>query len=263
MNNMEYSGPPPKRTFQRVNEILLEKYGHVDPTPREPLDGLIVVILSQATNDLNCDRAFRNLKVLFPTWEKVLLADVKDVVDAIRCGGLANQKAARIKKLLQEIQDEQGNLDLSWMRTAPPADVRSYMEKFKGVGPKTVSVVQMFFLGQPAFAVDVHVHRVTTRLGWVPSKCTPAKAQEILEKVIPDDTMLDLHINLIALGRAICRADGNGGPQCSICPIKRFCDYYKEHRKDFEKSTTPKKGMDAERRDFFLTIKRRKLSDKQ
>ena len=258
MNAMEYSGPPTARTFRRVNEILLEEYGHVDPTPRDPLDGLIVVILSQATNDVNCDRAFRNLKVLFPTWEKVLLADVKEVVDAIRCGGLANQKAARIKQLLQEIHDDQGNLDLSWMRTAPPAEVRAYMEKFKGVGPKTVSVVQMFFLGQPAFAVDVHIHRVTKRLGWVPPKSTPTKAQEILEKVMPHDVMLDLHINLIALGRAICRADGNGGPQCPVCPIKRFCAYYKEHRNDFTKRTSNVPKMKESRRDFFVTIKRRK-----
>jgi endonuclease-3 len=257
MNNMEYPAPPSTRTFRRVNEILLQEYGHVDPTPRDPLDGLIVVILSQATNDVNCDRAFRNLKVLFPTWTKVLLADTQEIADAIRCGGLANQKAARIKKLLQEIYDDQGNLDLSWMRTAPPADVRAYMEKFHGVGPKTISVVQMFFLGQPAFAVDVHIHRVTRRLGWVPLKSTPTKAQEILEKAMPDDVMLDLHINLIALGRAICRADGNGGPQCPICPINRFCNYYKEHRKDFDKSTFTKQEMNAARRDFFVTIKRR------
>lgn len=253
---MQYPGSPSTRTFRRVNEILLNEYGHVDPTPRDPLDALIVVILSQATNDVNCDRAFRNLKVLFPTWEKVLLADVKEVTDAIRCGGLANQKAARIKKLLQEIYDDQGNLDLSWMRDAPAAQVRAYLEKFHGVGPKTISVVLMFFLGKPAFAVDVHIHRVTKRLGWVPVKCTPVKAQEILEKVIPGELMLDLHINIIALGRAICRADGNGGPQCPKCPIKRFCAYYKEHRKDFVKSTFNE--MSADKRDFFLTIKRRK-----
>jgi len=255
---MQHPGPPSARTFRRVNEILLEEYGHVDPTPRDPLDGLIVVILSQATNDLNCDRAFRNLKVLFPTWEKVLLAEVKDIADAIRCGGLANQKAARIKKLLQEIYDDQGNLDLSWMFEASAERTREFMGKFHGVGPKTISVVQMFFLGQPAFAVDVHIHRVTKRLGWVPLKSTPTKAQEILEETMPKDVMLDLHINLIALGRAICRADGNGGPQCLICPIKRFCNYYKIHRADMKKSTVTTPEMDESRRNFFVTIKRRK-----
>jgi len=254
---MEYPGPPSARTFRRVNEILLEEYGHVDVTPRDPLDGLIVVILSQATNDLNCDRAFRNLKELFPTWEKVLLADVKEVADAIRCGGLANQKAARIKQLLQEIKEEQGDLDLSWMFEASAERTQEFMGKFHGVGPKTVSVVQMFFLGQPAFAVDVHIHRVTRRLGWVPPKSTPTRAQEILEQAMPPDVMLDLHINLIALGRAVCRADGNGGPRCAICPIKRFCAYYKIHREDFDKSTFKEKEMDTTRRDFFVTIKRR------
>lgn len=255
MKQMEYSGPPSARTFRRVNEILLNEYGHVDPTPRDALDGLIVVILSQATNDLNCDRAFRNLKERFPTWEKVLLADLHEIIEAIRCGGLANQKAARIKKLLQEIHADQGNLDLSWMHDAPPAQVRNYLEKFHGVGPKTISVVQMFFLGQPAFAVDVHIHRVTKRLGWVPPKSAPTKAQEILEAAMPPDVMLDMHINLIALGRAICRADGNGGPRCPVCPIKRFCNYYKIHRSEISKSTF--KEMSAERRDFFVTIKRR------
>lgn len=254
---MEYSGPPPVRTLRRVHQILLDQFGHVDPTPRDPLDGLIVVILSQATNDLNCDRAFRNLKALFPTWEEVLLTSVQEVADAIRCGGLANQKAARIKQLLQEIKDDQGNLDLSWMFEASAQRTRAYMEKFHGVGPKTVAVVQMFFLNQPAFAVDVHIHRVAKRLGWVPSKSTPIAAQQILEKALPDDLMFDLHINLIALGRAVCRADGNGGPQCPVCPIKRFCAYYKTHRDDFSKSTFQMKEMDTARRDFFVTIKRR------
>lgn len=260
----EYSKTPDKRTFWRVNEILLQEYGHVEPTPREPLDALIVVILSQATSDVNCDRAFRKLKKQFPTWEKVLLADVEQIADAIRSGGLANQKAARIKKILQQINEEQGNLDLGWLRETPPDEVRAYLGKFKGVGPKTISVVQMFCLHQPAFAVDTHIHRVTRRLGWVPPKCTPAGAQKKLEPVIPPEVMLDLHINLIALGRAICRADGDGGPNCPACPIKRFCAYYKEHRDDFRKRAKKNADkstfgeMNAEKRDFFLTVKRQK-----
>jgi endonuclease-3 len=156
--------PPTRKTILSVHELLVEKYGSREVKKRDPLDGMILIMLSQATNDINCDRAFTNLKNTFPTWESAMHAPAEEIADAIRVGGLANQKAARIKKLLEEIYEDHGDLDLNWMFDADAQTCRDFMQKFHGVGPKTIACVLVFFLDKPAFPVDTHVFRVTTRL---------------------------------------------------------------------------------------------------
>jgi len=248
--------PPARRTVRRVNDILVERYGHREPEVRDPLDGLVLIILSQATNDYNCDRAFASLKAVFPTWDQVLAAPVEAVADAIRTGGLANQKAARIQGLLEEIRADRGSLDLAWMVDAPAAEVEAYLTKFHGVGPKTVACVLVFFLGKPAFPVDTHVYRVVKRLGWIREKASPDEAHRLLAAAVPDDCMLDLHVNLIALGRAVCRADGSGGPRCGDCPIRRYCAYGRGLKKA-ERKKGPEVTGGIRDLDFFVTIKAR------
>ncbi|MBV9866763.1 MAG: hypothetical protein JO316_15520 [Abitibacteriaceae bacterium] len=163
-NNATAFKPPTARAIHKVNQLLIEHYGTRTVETRDPLDGLILIILSQATNDLNCDRAFRSLKEKFPTWDAVLAAPAQEIADAIRFGGLANQKAARIQEILRQIKAERGTLDLSWMHGATAQECTAYLSKFHGVGPKTIACVLVFFLNKPAFPVDTHVHRVTSRL---------------------------------------------------------------------------------------------------
>jgi endonuclease-3 len=244
---------PSKKTIRRVNDLLIERYGARQPLVRDPLDGLVLIILSQATNDINCDRAFSSLKSTFPTWDEVLAADVEEVAKAIRSGGLANQKASRIQAILRQIKDESGDLNLDWMHQATTEECRNYMAKFHGVGPKTIACVLVFFLGKAAFPVDTHVHRVTKRLGWIRPNAGAEEAHRVLESVIPDECKLDLHVNFISHGRAICRAQGNGGPKCGACLLKKLCAYGKLRTED----TTGEKPPSSTRfhgTDFFVTF---------
>jgi endonuclease-3 len=245
------------KTVRRVNEILIENYGQREPHARDPLDGLILIILSQATNDVNCDRAFSSLKAAFPTWEDALGSPVGKIADAIRSGGLANQKAARIKQLLGEIYEEREDFDLSWMHKASAAECEAYLSKFHGVGPKTVACVLVFFLNKPAFPVDTHVFRICKRLGWLRDKASPDEAHRVLKDIVPDDCKLDLHVNFIAHGRVICRADGNGGPNCGECSIRKFCAFGKSVKVSAEKKK-PSASEKTSDPDFFVTIKQKK-----
>lgn len=243
--------------MRRVNDLLREKYGHREPHARDPLDGLILIILSQATSDVNCDRAFSSLKSAFPSWDKCLEAPVSQIADAIRSGGLANQKAARIKQLLGEIYAERGDFDLGWMHGASAEKCEEYLLKFHGVGPKTVACVLVFFLGKPAFPVDTHVFRICKRLGWIRDKASPDEAHRVLKTLVPDACKLDLHVNLIAHGRVICRAQGNGGPKCGDCLIRKFCAFGKSV--NVSELTHKPVGEDVGRDpDFFVTIKQKK-----
>lgn len=218
---------PTKNAVRRVNALLVDRYGSRAPSPREPLDGLVLIILSQATSDINCDRAFRSLKTRFPTWDDVLAFPVEELADAIRSGGLANQKAARIHAILRQIKDDSGTLDLDWMHKASVDECTAYMNKFHGIGPKTIACVLVFFLDKPAFPVDTHVHRVTKRLGWIRPKANADEAHRVLAMLVPDECKLDLHVNLISHGRAVCRAQGNGGPRCGDCILRKSCAYGK------------------------------------
>ena len=209
----------------KVHERLLEFYG--EPVWRNPLpaiDELISTILSQNTNDINRDRAFNALRAKFRTWEDLRDAKTKDVIEAIRPAGLANQKGPRIQQVLKAITKERESLDLSFLKELSVDDARNWLTKFNGVGPKTAAIVLCFSLDMPAFPVDTHVYRVTGRIGLRPEKMTVEQAHPHLESLFPPETYYAAHLNIIRLGREICQARK---ANCGICPIKKLCDYGK------------------------------------
>jgi len=69
--------------------------------------------------------------------------------------------------------------------------------------------------------VDTHVHRVSRRLGLVPRRASPLKVQEILEALIPAEDIYPFHLQLIAHGRRVCKAQR---PRCDDCPLAAWCD---------------------------------------
>src|SRR5262245_24909784 len=89
---------------------------------RDPLDCLIETVLSQSTSNANSQRAYANLKARFPTWDGARRARATSIEAAIRVGGLAHQKSIRIKKLLNEIYERRGSLDLSFLITIQLGD---------------------------------------------------------------------------------------------------------------------------------------------
>src|SRR5947208_9526885 len=101
------------RTVRRAHRLLEERFGPLDPPRRlDPLEELILTVLSQNTSDVNRDRAYASLTERFPTWEAVLDADPTEVADAIRPGGLANTKAPRIQAILRAVEERERKLDL-------------------------------------------------------------------------------------------------------------------------------------------------------
>jgi endonuclease-3 len=213
---------PPAATVRAIYRRLLARLGPLDPPRRlEPLEELILTVLSQNTSDVNRDRAYTALRQRFPTWDAVAAADPRQVAAAIRPGGLSNIKAPRIQAILAEIRDREGGpLDLSWMRGASSRRVRDYLMTLPGVGPKTTACVLAFSLGRPALPVDTHVHRVARRLGLVEPDVDAAAAHPVMERVVPARLRVKMHVGLIRLGRQICRP---GRPLCEICPLQDLC----------------------------------------
>ena len=216
----------PRDCALEVHRRLLALYGEPSwHTPLPILDELISTILSQNTNDINRDRAFTRLKKRFTSWEQVRDAHPADVVDSIRSAGLANQKGPRIQNILHAITIERGSLDMEFLKDMPSQEAWDWLNKFKGVGPKTTSIVLLFSLGKPAFPVDTHIQRVTGRIGLRPEKMSNEKAHQYLAEIFPPETYAAAHLNIIRLGREICHPRN---PECTNCVLNTICDFYKK-----------------------------------
>ncbi len=217
----------PAVKLTRIAALLRQAYGPTRPPRRRdnPLDALIHTLLSQNTSDVNSDRAYATLRHRFPEWEDVHRAPLRQLIAAIRSGGLANIKAVRIKALLEEIWADQAHFDLSFLRDLSDEEVKAYLARFKGVGSKTIACVLLFGMGRPAFPVDTHVFRVTRRLGLLNGRFTPEKAQEVLEPRVPPSDRYALHIQLVQHGRHVCKAQR---PLCASCVLARVCEHVRK-----------------------------------
>jgi endonuclease III len=181
---------------------------------------LILTILSQNTSDTNRDRAYALLRERFGSWEEVRDAPLEEVVEAIRPGGLAQQKAPRIQAVLREID---GN-DLAWLRDAPREEAIEFLTALPGVGRKTAACVLIFSFGRPEIPVDTHVYRVGGRLGLFPPRASLKEAHDEMLRITDPNDAYELHMNLIRHGREVCRPR----PRCDECALRRMCPYGRE-----------------------------------
>jgi endonuclease-3 len=214
---------PGAADVRAVQRRLRAQQGRFVPGPVLPvLDELVATVLSQHTSDINSGRAFARLKQRFPSWEQVADAPAGEVADAIRCGGIADQKARRIQQVLAAIEQREGRISLGRLRDLDDPAAAAYLESLPGVGPKTAACVLVFALGRPAFPVDTHVHRVATRLGWLPAKTTADRAHRLLGPRVPAGLRYDLHVAMVTHGRTVCRARR---PGCGRCVLRDLCAF--------------------------------------
>ena len=210
--------------MRAVQERLLAAYGvrQLHGT-RDPLDELVLTILSQNTSDRNSGRAFRLLKARYPHYQEVLEAPTQELYEVIKPAGLGNIKAPRIQAVLHEIIARRGSLDLDFLRAMPMAEARAWLTSLPGIGPKTAACVLCFSCDMPALPVDTHVHRVAQRLGLIGPKVGADAAHDLLEQAVAPEDVYGFHVNMILHGRQICYALR---PECPRCPLADVCDYY-------------------------------------
>ena len=217
---------PSAEAVRKVSRLLEMSFGRpLRPKHMDPMSGLILAILSQNTNDRNRDRAFGRLRDRFGSWEEVAAASPSEVEEAIRPAGLSQVKSERIINCLRTLKSEDGTLDS--LREMSLEEAEGFLTSIPGIGLKTARCVLLFQLGLPAFPVDTHIMRVSKRLGWIPEKASARKAHNILQNCVPHELVLDLHINIIRLGRTLCRPRN---PRCGQCPLLEECPTGKRER---------------------------------
>jgi endonuclease III len=207
---------------EAVYRSLVECFG--EPrfvTGEDPVDMLVGTILSANTNDSNSGRAFDRLKAFSGgDWERVRTAPLDLIKELIRPAGMYNQKAPHVVATLERIRADFGEYRLDHLATAPLADAMQWLTSLPGVGHKTASIVMLFCFNRAAFPVDTHIQRITQRLGMASARASAEQIKRLWESAIEPGAFYGLHLNLIRLGREICRAQR---PLCEVCPLQPLC----------------------------------------
>lgn len=221
---MEAKQATPAQKAAWVCDTLDAEYGSlVWKSHGQPLDTLIMTILSQHTSDKNSERAYDSLRRTFADWEAVRTAPVGEIADTIRSGGLADSKAPRIKGVLEQIYQKAGTVTLDFLDALPTDEAKTYLIGFHGVGPKTMACVLMFSLCRPVLPVDTHVFRVSHRLGLIEKRIGEARAHDALEALVPPHQVYAFHVHMIRHGRRVCASQN---PRCMACVLRDQCDYF-------------------------------------
>ena len=208
-----------------VLEALAGMYGTPRWEPRR--DGtseLVLTILSQNTSDANAERAFDELRRRFPNWAAVEQADPEALVEAIRSGGLAYQKAPRIQAALHAVREERGDYGLDFLAALPPLEARAWLTRIPGIGAKTASVVLLFCYDLPLLPIDTHVERVSRRIGLLGPREALGPAHDALLQRVPRERIYEAHVNLITHGRRTCHARRPACGRCAVAPRCRYVD---------------------------------------
>ncbi|MFQ5380783.1 MAG: endonuclease III domain-containing protein [Dehalococcoidia bacterium] len=204
-----------------IVEALSLDYGMPRLQPsRDALAELVLTVLSQNTSDANSGRAFIALMSRYSSWDDVMKAPEDELVETIRTGGLAQQKAPRIQAILRDIKDRGWGWGLEPLAALPVSEAEAWLTGLPGVGPKTAACVLLFGLGRAALPVDTHVARVAQRLGLVSPRTSAIRIQALLTELVEPALFYSFHMLLIKHGRRTCKARR---PLCDRCRLVEAC----------------------------------------
>jgi endonuclease-3 len=211
--------PPDKQRLREIVERLRAAYGRPLPHPhREPVDELIMTVLSQNTNDRNRDVAYLRLRERFPAWQAVRDAPEDEVEEAIRPGGISHVKSKRIQQILRALDED----ELQRLDEMPLEEARAWLCELPGVGRKTAACVLLFSFGRPDIPVDTHVYRVGTRLGLFRPGASLEEAHDEILRLAEGEDAYEVHVLLIRHGRRTCTARN---PRCDECVLLDLCPF--------------------------------------
>lgn len=218
----------------------------------DPTSELVLTILSQNSADINAEKAFDALCRHWPSsvgpdgepakvnrpgwggtgigalrppdWAAIETAPTEELIDVIRPGGLAPQKAPRIQASLRALRQARGDYSLEFLGQLPPMEAVAWLTAIGGIGRKTASMVLLFCFGTPLMPVDRHVERVAKRIGLVPPKADLLLAHDVFLHLLEPDQMYEGHVNVITHGRQTCHARKPACGRCAIAPRCRYVD---------------------------------------
>ncbi|MYC28191.1 MAG: endonuclease III [Nitrospira sp. SB0662_bin_26] len=196
-----------KKTIRRWKEPVL---GVVARETRDPFRILVACLLSLRTKDQTTADASRRLFQLADTPESMKALSIRTIEKAIYPVGFYKNKARQIRGICQSLLRDFGG-------RVP--DTIEELLTLKGVGRKTANLVVTVGYRKPGICVDIHVHRISNRWGYVQTK-TPEETERALREKLPAKYWITFNDWLVPFGQHLCRPIS---PFCSHCPVSRYC----------------------------------------
>src|SRR3989344_2661406 len=186
---------------------MLEELGHYTP-----FQMLVMTMLSSRTRDSTTIPIVKRIFAKYPGPEDFIKMNLKELEERLYGIGFYKVKAQHVKKLSKVLLEKYNG-------TVP--DIFEELTSLPGVWRKTANCVLAYTFKKPAIAVDIHVHRISNRLGWVKT-ISPDETEEALQKIVPKDSWIDVNRLFVGHGQTICLPIN---PKCTLCPILNYCDY--------------------------------------
>ncbi len=178
----------------------------------DPYKVLVATIISQRTREEQTTAVSNRVFARYPDFFTLADATEAELYDLLDGSQYRETKTPRLIALARIIVERYNG--------SVPDDLEALLS-LPGVGRKTANCVLIYAFDKPAICVDIHMHRVTNRLGWIHTK-TPDQTETALEKIVPSDLWAGSNRLFLQHGRAICLPSV---PLCSRCPVRKWCAY--------------------------------------
>ncbi len=175
-----------------------------------PFEQLVGSLISARTRDETTMAVCLRLFAVARTPGAMAGLDEATLAGLLRGASFPEPKARDLRELSRRIVEEHGG-------TVP--DTVEGLTAFRGVGPKIAALTLAVGFGRAAIAVDIHVHRIANRWGYV-AAATPEQTMAALAAVLPERYWIEINERLVPFGKSVCTG---AGPKCSTCPLVSMC----------------------------------------
>ena len=217
-----------------INEILKGQYGSPDwGNQPHVIDEIVFMLLTRRSKIEDAVTHLRFVRDHYAAWQDVAFASPDELRQVIAGGGLEDDKVRFIQASLQIVYEQFGRIDEADFVGMSNGELFEFLLRLPGFGPKSAACVLMYARRADIFPADTHCIRILNRLGlfahlgfeW--TQADHKQAEKDLLMLIPPHIRSDLHRNLIALGREVCKT---GKPLCGECETRKFCAYHRQHQ---------------------------------
>ena len=213
MPNAEPPAPAPAADVRAVMDTLVATYhGRGAVELGDPFQVLVATVISQRTREEQTTVVSSRVFARFPDAAALAAAGEPELYALLSGSEYREEKAPRLIALSAILVEKHGG--------QVPNDLDALLA-LPGVGRKTANCVLIYAFDRAALCVDIHMHRISNRLGWVTTK-TPDATEKALEKIMPQDLWAGSNRLFLQHGRALCLPTI---PICSRCPVRERCAY--------------------------------------
>ncbi len=188
----------------------------------DPLDEAVYIILSFQTDVERAKKVWSGLRRAFPTWKNLHAASARRVARTLRLGGLHEQKAKIIKRLLGTLKRQVGCLSLNFLRDMDDREAERFLIRLPGLSWKAARCVLLYSLGRDVLPIDSNTFRILKRTGVLSRRAVYRRrtVHDAIQAAVPAHRRRALHVNLVVHGQRTCLPRA---PRCPCCPLNADC----------------------------------------